>query len=67
MKLRDMIPVALGEKNADCILKNAKILNVFTGETEVSDIALFDKRIAGVGSYDNSDNITDLDGLYVID
>ncbi|HNV06852.1 MAG TPA: amidohydrolase family protein, partial [Petrotogaceae bacterium] len=66
MKLRDMIPVALGEKNADCILKNAKILNVFTGETEVSDIALFDKRIAGVGSYDNSDNITDLDGLYVI-
>ena len=66
MKLRDMIPVALGEKNADCILKNARILNVFTGEIEVADIALFDKRIAGVGSYDNSDNIIDLDGLYVI-
>ncbi len=46
MKLRDMIPVALGEKNADCILKNAKILKFFTGETEVTDIAIFDKRIA---------------------
>ncbi len=42
--------VARGDISADLVIKNAKIANVFTGEYETSDIAVFRGKIAGIAS-----------------
>lgn len=41
--------VARGDTPADLVIKNAKIANVFTGEYETADIAVFRGKIAGIG------------------
>lgn len=66
MKIKDIIPVALGEEKPDVLLKNAKLVNVFTGEIEETNIALFRKRIAGVGDYNEGKEVIDLEGKYVL-
>jgi adenine deaminase len=66
MKIRDIVPVALGTEPAHVLLKNAKIVNVFSGEVEEGNIALFRKRIAGVGDYDRGDEVIDLGGSFVV-
>ena len=66
MKIRDIVPVALGKEPADVILKNGRIVNIFTGEIEKADIALYRKRIAGIGEYSQGKSIIDLDGAFVV-
>ncbi len=66
MRIRDIIPVALGEKEADVLLKNAKIVNVFSGDTEEGNIALYRKRIAGIGDYKKGKKIIDLKGAFIV-
>ena len=66
MKIKDIIPVALGNEKPDVLLKNAKLINVFTGEIEDTNIALFRKRIAGIGDYNEGKEIIDLEGMYVL-
>ena len=41
--------VARGDIPADLVIKNAKIANVFTGEYEAADVAVFRGKIAGIG------------------
>ena len=43
--------IARGLGKADLVLKNAKIVNVFTGEIVDGDIAVADGMIAGIGRY----------------
>ncbi|HDI83239.1 MAG TPA: adenine deaminase, partial [candidate division WOR-3 bacterium] len=66
MRIRDIIPVALGEKEADVLLKNAKIVNVFSGDIEEGNIALYRKRIAGIGDYKKGKKIIDLKGAFIV-
>ncbi|MBN2323404.1 MAG: adenine deaminase [Spirochaetes bacterium] len=66
MKIRDIVPVALGESPADVLLSNARILNVFTGRLEEGNIALFRKRIAGIGDYTEGREKIDLKGGIVL-
>ncbi|KLO24252.1 adenine deaminase [Marinitoga sp. 1155] len=66
MKIKDIIPVALGKEKPDVLLKNAKLVNVFTGEIEETNVALFRKRIAGIGDYDDGKEIIDLEGMYLL-
>ncbi len=66
MKIENIIPVSLGSVPADLILKNCKIVNVFTGKIEEGNIALFRKRIAGIGDYTKAKEIIDLGGNYVV-
>lgn len=66
MKIRDIVPVALGKVPADVVVKNARILNVFTGELEQGNIALFRKRIAGIGDYHEAESTIDVDGAVVV-
>jgi len=66
MKIRDIVPVAMGEKEADVLLLNAGILNVFTGQVEEGNIALFRKRIAGIGDYTEAKEVIDLKGGIVL-
>ena len=46
-----LISVARGELSADLILANAGIVNVFTGEIESGNLAIYQGMIAGVGDY----------------
>jgi adenine deaminase len=66
MKIEEMIPVALGKEPADVLLTNCKIVNVFTGKIEEGNIALYRKRIAGVGDYRSGKKVIDLEGNYVV-
>jgi adenine deaminase len=60
-----IVKTALGTEKADLILKNARMINAFTEEEIVSDIAISNGLIAGVGSYSSSSQVIDLDGACV--
>lgn len=63
--LAGLISVAKGEAPADLILANAQVVNVFNGEVESGNVAVFKDRIAGVGSYEQAGEVVDLGGRYV--
>ena len=64
MDLEQMIAVAKGERKANLVLKNARVVNVFTGEIYKADVAIDQGFIAGVGSYKSGPSI-DLKGRYL--
>ena len=59
-----MVKVARGDAKADLVLKNCMVVNVFTGEINHGDIAIYDGYIAGVGDYSGKTEI-DVQGKYV--
>jgi adenine deaminase len=60
-----MIRVARGAMPADLVLKNGRIVNVFSSEIHGGDIAVCGSRIAGVGDYEGRREI-DLQGAFVL-
>jgi adenine deaminase len=64
MELADLIEVARGDEPADLLLKNAKVVNVFTGDIEETHIAIVHSRIVGLGDYE-AHEVVDLGGRYV--
>ncbi|MBN2540858.1 MAG: adenine deaminase [Bacilli bacterium] len=48
---RDLIKQARGETPADLVLKNCKVINVFTKTIETEDIAIANGIILGTGNY----------------
>ena len=62
--MKRLIDVAAGREPADLVLKNGKVLNVFTGEFLPGDVAVADGKIAGVGAYSGREEI-DLGGKFV--
>lgn len=56
--------MALGKRKAPLVMKNAKIVQVFTNEIVEGDIAIADGSIIGMGRYDGIQEI-DLGGKYV--
>ncbi len=64
MHLGQLIDVAAGRTPADLVLRNGRIVNVFTGEIMSGDIAVAHGRIAGIGRYDGAE-IVDLENRYV--
>ena len=63
MQLEKMIDCALGNKKAELVIKNAKIVDVFNGRIINGDAAICDGRIAGVGSYEGRRGVSDA-GVY---
>jgi adenine deaminase len=61
-----LIAVAKGESPADLILSDARIVNVFTGDIECGNVAVYGGRIAGIGSYTQAEEIIDLKGKYLV-
>jgi len=55
--LKKLISVAQGMSEAEMVIKDAKIINVFTKEIESADIAIQSGYIAGIGSYSSSNEI----------
>jgi len=60
-----LLSVARGEDAADLIFKNARVVNVFTGEVEPGNVAVCQGMIAGVGDYQQASRVLDLDGKYL--
>lgn len=58
------IRVAMGLEPADLVLKGGNIVNVYTGEVEVGDVAIVDGIIAGIGEYEGKQNV-DVKGKYI--
>jgi len=65
MGLKELIAVAKGESPADLLLANARVVNVFTGEIESGNVAIYGDRIAGVGNYHQAKQVLDLEGRYL--
>ena len=63
-ELKNLIIKANGLEKAELVLKNAKIVNVFTGEIIKGDIAIDRGVIVGIGQYQGDMEI-DLAGKYV--
>ncbi|MDH7475192.1 MAG: adenine deaminase [Anaerolineae bacterium] len=64
MDIIDIIRVARGEIAADILLKNARIVNVFSGEIHEGHVAIADTQIVGIGEYQAKQEI-DLAGHYL--
>lgn len=55
--LQKRIRIASGKEPADLVIKNARVVNVFTHEIVEGDIAVSDGCIAGVGAYEGHEQI----------
>ncbi|WP_297433497.1 adenine deaminase [uncultured Cetobacterium sp.] len=69
-KRRELVEVALGKREADIVLKNGNLINVFSGEIYKANIYIYDKYIANIVEYDLDTislgkNIIDIDGKFV--
>ena len=51
-ELRKLIDVAAGRVPADLVIKNCKIVNVFSGKIQEGNIAFSGNQIAGIGDYE---------------
>ncbi len=65
MELPHLLAAARGDRPADLLLRNAGLVNVFSGEVLATEIAIAGGLIAGFGrGYDSQEEI-DLDGRFV--
>ncbi len=62
---KSIIKAARGIEKADIVLKNGKILNVFTEEFLIGDVAVVGTKIAGIGEYSGNVEI-DCTGKYIV-
>ena len=65
MHQEEFIAVALGEKKADLVIKNAQIVNVLTEEIYESDVAITNGRVAGVAKGYQGEKEIDLKGAFL--
>lgn len=65
MELINIIEVARGEKKADLLLKNGKIVNVFSGEIYPADVAIYKGLIVGIGKDYQAKNEIDISNQYL--
>jgi adenine deaminase len=65
MELAQFLSVARGDEPAGLVLREGRVVNVFTGEIVAADVAVAGDRIVGVGhGYDAAEEV-DLGGRYV--
>ena len=58
------LSVARGEKPAEVVFKNAQVVNVLSAEIYLTNVAVDDGRIVGLGDYEGQETI-DLDGAFL--
>lgn len=64
-ELNDLVKVARGDAPADLVLRNARLVNVYSGEVYPADVAVYNARIAGIGSGYQAQRVIDLNGSYL--
>jgi adenine deaminase len=65
MEISQLIKVARGEEPADLLLKNARVVNVFSGEIEETGVAITHSRVIGLGNDYPAHRVIDLGGHYI--
>ena len=62
--IRQKLSIARGEQPAELLFKNARLVNVLSGEIYSANVAVDDGRIVGIGGYSGRKTI-DLRGAYL--
>ena len=62
-ELKKLIDTAAGRIPADLVIKNCKVINVFSGKIVEGDIAVSGGQIAGIGNYEGKE-VVDAKGRY---
>ncbi len=62
--LREKLSVARGEKPAEILFKNARLVNVLSGEIYPANVAVTDGRVVGIGDY-KAKKVINLRGAYL--
>jgi adenine deaminase len=62
--IQQKLSVARGEQRAELLFKNARVVNVFSGEIHKTNVAVEDGRVIGFGDYQAKRTI-DLKGAYL--
>lgn len=62
--IQQKLSVARGEQRADMLFKNARVVNVFSGEIHKTNVAVDDGRVIGFGDY-QAKKVVDLKGAYL--
>ena len=65
MEINELVRVARGDAPADLLLRNARLVNVYSGEIYTADVALKGSRIAALGSGYQGKTEIDLKGSYL--
>ncbi len=65
MEISALIKVARGEEPAELLLKNAHVVNVFSGEVEATGVAIMHSRIVGLGNDYPAERVVDMRGRYI--
>ncbi|MTI48628.1 MAG: adenine deaminase [Firmicutes bacterium] len=64
LEIKKKIDLAAGRNEPELVLKNAKIVNVFSHEIIQGDVAINEGKIVGIGEY-KSENEIDMEGKYI--
>ncbi len=62
--VQQKLAIARGEQPAELIFKNARVVNVFSGEIHKTNVAVEDGRVIGFGDY-KAKKAVDLKGAYL--
>src|SRR5258706_13853566 len=62
--IQQKLSVARGEQPAELLFKNARVVNVFSGEIHKTNVAVEDGRVIGFGDY-RAKKVIDLKGAYL--
>jgi adenine deaminase len=65
MEIGNLIKVARGEEPAELLLKNARVVNVFSGEVEETGVAITHSRVVGLGNDYPALRTLDMNGHYI--
>lgn len=65
MDPEELVRIAHGEQPADLLLHNARLVNVYSGEIYLTDIAIAGEQVAAVGPGYTAIETIDLSGRYV--
>lgn len=61
--LKNVIDTAMDRRKADLVIKNCKVVNVFSGTIQEGNIAITDGKIVGIGDYEGKE-VVDAGGRY---
>ena len=63
-QLKESIRVASGQGRVDLLIKNGRVVNVFSGQIERTDVAIWNGLIVGFGDYP-AKNALDVEGAFL--
>ncbi|MFZ1254293.1 MAG: hypothetical protein WAQ45_08970, partial [Trichococcus flocculiformis] len=64
--LKRLIQAAQQLEEADLIIQNGTVVDVFSLETFEADVAIRDGRIVGIGTYPNGKQVVDATGKFIL-